>query len=196
MYKENLTNETTIFNKEIIHYKKIDSTQKEIWRRIENGNIQNGTIIISDIQTDGIGTHGRRWYTTEENNIAFSFVIFPYIQIEKLENLTTEIAEIIVQVFKENYDILVNIKTPNDLIVKDKKIGGILTESKTQGNIVKTLVIGIGINTNQILFNKDIEKIATSIKNEFGITINNMLIIKEFIKRFEKIMLKRMGEIR
>ena len=71
----------------IIHYKTIDSTQKEIWRKIENRDIKDKTLIMADIQTDGIGTHGRKWYTTEENNIAFSFVMYPHIEKNKLKRL-------------------------------------------------------------------------------------------------------------
>ena len=56
-------------------YKKIDSTQDEIWRRIKNGKINNGTLIMADIQENGRGTHGRVWHTDEEKNIAFSFLI-------------------------------------------------------------------------------------------------------------------------
>lgn len=168
-----------------IHYKIIDSTQKEVWRRIEDKNIKDKTIIIADIQTNGIGTHGRRWYTTEENNIAFSFVMFPHIEINKLEGLTIKIAQILLKVFKKIYNIDLNIKRPNDIIIKNKKLGGILTETKLQGNIVNTIVIGIGINTNQINFEEEIKNIATSIKKEFGIKINNKLIIEEFIKEFD-----------
>ena len=62
----------------VIHYKTIDSTQKEIWRRVKNGTIENKTIVIADIQTSGIGTHGRTWHTDEENNIAFS-VYFDFL---------------------------------------------------------------------------------------------------------------------
>ena len=54
------------------HYEKIDSTQKEVWRRLENG-----IIISADIQTDGIGTHGRKWYTSQKGNIAFSIGLMP-----------------------------------------------------------------------------------------------------------------------
>ena len=54
-------------------YHKIDSTQLEIWRRIKENKIENKTVIIADIQTNGKGTHGRKWHTDEGNNIAFSF---------------------------------------------------------------------------------------------------------------------------
>lgn len=178
--------ETKIIGKYIVHYKKIDSTQKEIWRRIEKDNIENGTLIMADMQTSGIGTHGRTWYTTDQNNIAFSFVVYPNVQIRKLENITIQIAKILVEIFELLYKIKLKIKSPNDIMIKNKKIGGILTQTKLHGENVKCLVIGIGVNTNQQDFQKELEDIATSIKNEYGIYIDNKKIITEFCKKFEK----------
>lgn len=185
---------TKWLGKETIYYKEIDSTQKEIWRRIENKNIDNGTLILADIQTDGIGTHGRKWYTSQKENIAFSFVIYPNIQIQKIENLTVEIAKTLLEVFQKIYSIQLAIKNPNDIIIKNKKVGGILAETKLRGEQIECLVIGIGINTNQQKFTKEIEKIATSIKNEFHIKVDNLEVITEFCNFFEQNMIKRMEE--
>lgn len=177
---------TKVIAKNIIHYQTIDSTQKEIWRRIDKGNIENGTMMIADLQTDAIGTHGRKWYTTETENIAFSFVMYPNINVEKLNHLTIEIAEIIVSVFQKMYQIRLEIKIPNDIVVGHKKIGGILTETTLQGESVKNLVIGIGMNTNQTCFEGEIADIASSIKNEFNIQVDNEKIIAEFCNQFEE----------
>lgn len=154
-----------------IHYKKIDSTQKEVWRRLENG-----IIVSADIQTEGIGTHGRTWYTTQKGNLAFSIGLEPNVSVRQLGNLTIEIAEIILEVFDTLYQIKLQIKHPNDIMINNQKVGGILTETKLQGEIVKQLVIGIGINTNN-------EEITTSIKKEFGIEIDNSKIIEELCQR-------------
>lgn len=181
---------TKFIGQNIIHYETIDSTQKEIWRRIEKNDIENGTIIIADIQEQAIGTHGRVWHTEKNNNIAFSFVIFPNCDIKKLENLTYEIAECLVSVFKKLYKIDIDIKLPNDLMINNKKVGGILTETKLQGNIVKSLVIGIGINTNQNEVSEEIKNISTSIKSEFEIEVNNYDVINEFCNDFEQIIIK------
>ena len=181
----NINLKTKYLGKEIFKFKEIDSTQKEIWRRIENEKIRNGSLIITENQNSGIGTHGRSWHT-DSNNITFSFSIFPNCNIRKLENLTYDIAEIFVEIFKDLYEVNLDIKIPNDLIIKGKKVGGILTETKLQGENVKVLVIGIGINTNSEKFPKELEKTATSIKNELNIEIDNLQVITEFCNRFEE----------
>ena len=167
-------------------YRKIDSTQLEIWRRIEANKIDNKTVVIADIQTNGKGTHGRKWYTDEVNNIAFSFFRQINCEIDKLDGLTTEMAQIILDIFKELYQVNLQIKLPNDIFYNDKKVGGILSETKVSGNIVKYIVVGIGINTCQTEFDTEIKNIATSIKNEFAIDVDRMKIIEEFCNRFEK----------
>ena len=167
-------------------YHKIDSTQLEIWRRIEENKIENKTVVIADIQTNGKGTHGRKWHTDEVNNIAFSFFRQINCEIDKLDGLTTEMAQIILDIFKELYQVNLQIKLPNDIFYNDKKVGGILSETKVSGNIVKYIVVGIGINTCQTKFDTEIKDIATSIKNEFEIDVDRMKIIEEFCNRFEK----------
>lgn len=91
----------------------------------------------------GSGTHGRKWFTDEKNNIAFSLLVEANCKIEKLEGLTVEIAETMVEVFEKLYGVSLGIKFPNDIVYQGKKLGGILTETKLQGELVKYLVIGI-----------------------------------------------------
>ncbi|HOZ54806.1 MAG TPA: hypothetical protein PK993_02000 [Clostridia bacterium] len=106
--------------------------------------------------------------------------------LENLEGLTIKLAKILLEVFKKIYKIELEIKSPNDLIINRKKVGGILTQTKSNKGFVKYVVIGIGINLNQLNFNDDIEKIATSIKKEFNIDINREKIISEFCNLLEK----------
>ena len=96
--------------KRIFHYKVIDSTQKEIYRRVESGDILSGDLIIADIQTNAIGTHGRRWYTDRENNIAFSLYVDLGENIKMLDGITIRIAEILKEIFKVIYDVDLTIK--------------------------------------------------------------------------------------
>ena len=136
------------------------------------------------------GTHNRKWYTDEKDNIAFSFYIETNCNLEKLNGITVEIAKTILEVFKNLYNIGLEIKEPNDIVCNRRKIAGILTQSKSIENTLKYLVIGIGINTNQQKFNEEISNIATSIKNEFNIEIDNEKVISEFCNLFENKIIK------
>lgn len=176
---------TKYLGRSVFYYEKIDSTQKEITRRAEKGKIENGTLIYADLQTEGIGTHGRRWYTSEKNNIAFSVFLELNCNIDLLNGLTRKIAEIILDIFEYKYDIYLQIKSPNDIYYNQKKLGGILTETKVEKNRVKSLIVGIGININKDFFEEDIKDIATSINKEFQINIDTKEFMSEFCNRFE-----------
>ena len=131
--KKNLKGlQTNYLGKNFYFFDNIDSTQTEIWRRIDNKKIKNGTIIMADIQTKGKGTHGRIWHTDEKNNIAFSMYIETNDVVELFEGITKEIAKTIQEILKSKYKINVEIKYPNDLMINGKKVGGILTESRVK----------------------------------------------------------------
>lgn len=189
MQSKNL--KTKFLGRNLIYHNKIDSTQSEIWRLIKKDEIINGTVVLADIQTDGKGTHGRTWYTEEENNIAFSLYITPNCNIKNLDGITLKIAQLIIGIFKDQYNIDLQIKLPNDIVFNGKKIGGILTETQTISEVVKYLVIGIGINTNKQSFNDEIKDIATSIRKEFNINVDTQSFVTEFCNRFEKEIFKR-----
>ncbi len=184
---------TKFLGRNCIFYNLIDSTQKEIWRLIEK-DVPTGTIVIANLQTEAYGTQGRKWYT-DENNIAFSLYIKLNHNIKRMDGVTVEIAETIIDVFFKLYNISLNIKSPNDIVFNSKKIGGILTESRIQKEKITDLVIGIGINTSQIVFYKELEGIATSIKKEFNIDVDVLKFIEEFCNQFERRILNRLGEV-
>lgn len=64
-------------------------------------------------------------------------------EVERLEGITIEIAETMIEVFENLYHISLDMKFPNDIVCNGKKIGGILTETKLMGNVVKYMVVGI-----------------------------------------------------
>ncbi|MCI9063926.1 MAG: biotin--[acetyl-CoA-carboxylase] ligase [Clostridia bacterium] len=172
----------------IITFDEIDSTQLEAKRMIENGSALNGTIIVAKNQTSGLGTHGRKWVSKKDESITFSIILEPNCHIDKLNNFTLDIAKCIVEVIYKKYNIKLDIKKPNDIVFNGKKIGGILTETKVLDFNVKYVIIGIGMNTNQVVFDDKIKDIATSIKKEFDININNDELISDISKRIYNIL--------
>ena len=101
--------------------------------------------LLQDCKLEVCGTHGRKWYTDEINNIAFSFFIETNCKIEKVEGITVEIAETMIDVLKKLYNIELQIKFPNDIVYNGRKIGGILTQTKLSGEMVKYIVVGVRV---------------------------------------------------
>ena len=179
---------TKVIGRNIIYYKEIDSTQTEMWRQ---NNLENGTMIIADKQTKGKGTHGRTWHKNCEQDVTFSLKLYMNCNIKKIEKITLDIAEIIIDEFKDLYNIQLEIKEPNDIIKNNKKIGGILTETKVSGNQIKEMVIGIGINIIKQDFPIELQGLASSIENETNIKTDRNIIIAEFCNRFEQLLIKK-----
>lgn len=182
---ENL--ETKKIGRNFLYYEEVDSTQKYAKRLAEESVIE-GTTIYADYQTAGIGTHNRKWYSEKGKNIAFTFLLYPNCNIKQLENLTLEIAEKIIEAIYELYKIKLDIKKPNDLIINEKKVGGILTETQISGETVKKLFVGIGINVHQTTFDNKICKIATSLQKEYPKTKFEIeAIVAKILNKLEKI---------
>ncbi len=119
-------------------------------------------------------------------NLTFNIIFSPDKPIKKINDLTIILAKCIVETLDKLYKIKVNIKKPNDIILNGKKLAGILTESISQGKIIKRIYIGIGINVNQENFDDELENIATSLKKEYKKDFSKYEILRKFLEIFEK----------
>ena len=177
---------TKKIGKDIIYFEEIDSTQ-DYAKSIARKDKVNGTIIITDMQTKGKGTKQRSWYTNRGSNITMSIIIKENLNISNLQGITVKIAECMKNAIKTLYNIELTIKEPNDLMLNNKKVSGILTESSIIGNKVEYLIIGIGLNVNEENFNEEIKYIATSLKKELKKQFSREEIIAKFIEELEKL---------
>lgn len=149
--------------------------------------LENGTVIIANKQTEGIGTHGRSWYTGSGDNIAMSMLFKPECDLSSLNNITVDVAQTIKKAIKNLYNIGLNIKYPNDLLLNGKKICGILTEINTISGKINYLIISLGFNVNEICFDEETIKIATSLKKEYNKNFDRKEIILKIIENINNI---------
>ena len=149
--------------------------------------LENGTVIIANKQTAGIGTHGRSWYTGSGDNIAMSMLFKPECDLSSLNNITVDVAQSIKKTIRNLYNIGLNIKYPNDLLLNGKKICGILTEINTISGKINYLIISLGFNVNEICFDEETIKIATSLKKEYNKNFDRKEIILKIIQNINNI---------
>ena len=179
---------TKIIGKKIEYFKEIESTHILAREIAKSEDKENKTkMLITEKQTGGIGTKGKSWYTGEGKNIATNIILYPKCKIEKLKNLTIEIAEKIKTAIYELYGYKLEIKKPNDLMVNGKKICGILTEIHTRGDKIEYLLISFGFNVNEDNFNEETNNIATSLKKETGKEYVREEILIKIIEKLEEI---------
>lgn len=177
---------TKKIGKQIEYYQEISSTHTYA-KKIATDTENDGKIIIAEKQTEGIGTQGRKWYTGIGKNIAMTIILHPKSKAKDLGSLTIRIAEAIQSAINQMYGYNLEIKYPNDLIIKGKKICGILTEIHTRGEKIEYLLISFGFNVNEDKFSEETKNIATSLKKEFNKEFEREEIIIKIIEKLEEI---------
>jgi BirA family biotin operon repressor/biotin-[acetyl-CoA-carboxylase] ligase len=160
-----------------------DSTNAEIERSLSTQPPEEDLVVIADSQTKGKGRLGRVWHSEPKTGIYLSTLIRPNITPKQLPFLTLMAGLATVIAVNEFIPQPALLKWPNDLLLKDKKIAGILCEY----HAVKypAVIIGIGINVNQIQFPTGLKDIATSLKLEFGKEINRTALVKSLIVQLD-----------
>jgi len=176
---------TSFLGKNIISLIEIDSTN-ELLKKLD-GKIFNGTIAITEKQTKGKGRRGRVWTSPFGTGLYFSIYLKPDLPVNVIPRLTI-LAGVAVCESLEKFDIKTNIKWPNDIMIGNKKIGGILSEMALEGNEINYVILGIGLNvhTNYDDFPIDFRDKAGSIKTETGKALSRRFLLNELVFNLEK----------
>ena len=142
-----------IFDK-IIHYKEVESTNDLLSELIEDKQIHNNLVVVSDYQINGKGQRQKKWYSAKNKNLLFSIYIRPDNYITTQQAYFSIITSLAIIYTLKNYikDSMIEIKSPNDILINGHKISGILIENKIQKKKIKRIIIGVGINVNQKRF--------------------------------------------
>jgi BirA family biotin operon repressor/biotin-[acetyl-CoA-carboxylase] ligase len=126
----------------------LDSTNLEAKRRAESGT-KAVTLIVADAQTAGRGRMGRTWESPKGKGLYFSLLLCPRVKPALAPLITLAAGLSLGITLKEMGAAPIIIKWPNDILLQEKKIAGILCEMKTMGTEVEYVVAGIGINLSQ-----------------------------------------------
>lgn len=165
--------DTTCIGRLAYYYSEVESTNMTAIKLAKEG-AEEGTIVISELQISGRGRLQRTWFTPK-GNIAISVILRP--SLSHLPQLVMMASLSVVRVVSSVCRVNAKIKWPNDVLIKGKKVCGILIESEVKKSEVNYSVIGIGMNVNlDPSLYPDIASLATSLSNEAGseISINTL----------------------
>ena len=184
--------DTLFIGQHILELDETESTNTYATNLIKEIQVAEGTVVFTHNQTKGRGQVGNTWQAEDGKNLTFSMVLHPgFLSVDKqfyLSKITSLAVFGMLTDFLNTslYDI--KIKWPNDILVNDRKIAGILIENMLRGNFLQSSVIGAGININQQSFN-NVDKKVTSL----GILLQKDFDLKEmlhiFCKHFEALYL-------
>ncbi|XMB71849.1 biotin--[acetyl-CoA-carboxylase] ligase [Mycoplasmatota bacterium WC30] len=163
-----------MIGKKICKFDTLESTNNYIKQNINI--LKHGDVVLARVQTKGRGRFGNTWDSVD-GNLYFSVLLKQVLSREDVFIYTIKSSVALVRTLN-HYNIESKIKYPNDILVNDKKISGILIESSGYENI-DYIVLGIGLNVNQRLFYGLQEK-ATSM----GLQTNNVYDIDDILNQF------------
>ncbi len=176
--------------REIYYYKETDSTNtraKELFRQ----GAAHGALVVAERQTRGRGRMGRVWESPQGEAIYMTTLLKPAVHPTEASMLTLVMALSLARTFQELYEAEagqegIQIKWPNDIVLKKKKITGILTEMSADMDEVHYVIIGTGINMNVTHIPEELQEKATSLLLGTGKKLKRSQVIGKAMQYFEQ----------
>ena len=182
---------TKIVGKKVYYFDTIDSTQNYAVEISKKKN-ENGSVVISQRQTAGRGRMNRKWITIK-GGLSMSVVLHPKFDasVSTLFPMAASLA--LATAIQKTINIKPNVKWPNDVVIKGKKVAGMIVDASIQSNLIESMVLGVGINFK--VDTKHLESQLKGTKNFYGVasllkiddTTNPLKIVQNFFSELEKI---------
>jgi BirA family biotin operon repressor/biotin-[acetyl-CoA-carboxylase] ligase len=177
---------TRFIGQEVIFYPALPSTNDAARQKAREG-AKEGTVVIAGEQTAGRGRIKRRWLSPP-GSVALSVVLYP--PLDYLPSLIMVASLAVAESIEEVTGLRTQLKWPNDVLINDKKVCGILVESEVRGKRVDYAVIGIGLNVNVRMAElADIALLATSLSDELGREVSRRDIVQSLLAHAERLYL-------
>jgi len=162
----------------VIELEQIGSTNNYARQLVRDKMPIEGTVIVTDEQTEGRGQRQNTWVSEPKKNLCCSYILRPVFLSAKNQFLLSAVTALAVSDVVSLLlldDKQVKIKWPNDILVDGKKIAGILIENSLRGTQIETSIIGVGLNVNQLLFPKEFNATSLQLLSKRKHTINDVL---------------------
>ena len=179
----------------LYYYEQIDSTNDEAFR-LGAGGSPEGTALIAECQSAGKGRMQRVWHSPAGANIYTSIILRPQFEVTRAPQISIAAGVAVAETLNRYCPDVVRIKWPNDVLIGERKVCGILAQMKLSGSKIDFVVLGMGINVNlqHAQFPEDIQSIATSLAIEAGREISRpelIISLYENLTKWYKILVVR-----
>lgn len=158
----------------------------DIARELALAGGEEGTIVLAREQTAGRGSKGRSWVSATDLGLYLSMILRPRIAPDKAAVLTLGAAVAVTETIKDEFNIDADIKWPNDVLIRNRKVCGILVESAIERESVLYAILGIGVNLTQHFFPVEIAESATSLLIECNREIGVHEFLPPLLKRLDR----------
>lgn len=176
---------TTTVPGKVVYVPRIDSTNR-LAKNLAIEGVENGTVVLTEHQSNGQGRLNRTWVSPFGKNVLFSIVFYPPVPPVEVFNFTLFTSLAVTKALREQTGIDAGIKWPNDVYVNGRKLGGVLTEFSAHQDRVNWAVVGVGININDDpTSNADLKEIATSVRRETGKTMRRVPLLQSILREID-----------
>ncbi|MBM3176864.1 MAG: biotin--[acetyl-CoA-carboxylase] ligase [Bacteroidetes bacterium] len=165
----------------VIFLPRTASTNSELQKFAQGGNLANGTVLITDEQYAGRGQAGNQWMSQSGVNLTFSIYLSDAGEVNAQFQLNIFITLGILDFLKKS-GLPAKVKWPNDILIHGKKICGILIENSIGGNRITHSIVGIGLNVNQ---QSDLPQGATSMAQLTGSALSLQKSFHDLLRSLE-----------
>ena len=177
--------DTEYIGRKFFYLEETDSTNLLLSKNVKEFK-DNGTVVLAESQSKGKGRIDRTWSSAKGLNLTFSILLTDKEILSIAPNIINLASSLSVATSIENlFQLNASLKWPNDVLIGNKKVAGILLESSTKGKSINRIIVGIGVNVNQVTFPTDFKIPATSVKNEFKLNVERELLLAEILNQFE-----------
>ena len=173
----------TLFGKRIYHFFKTDSTNR-VALELGHAGEPEGAVVLAEEQTAGRGRAGHSWHSERAAGIYVTLLLRPKLAPVQAPVLTMMAGLSAHAAVEALTGLAVDLKWPNDLMIRGKKAGGILTEMHADPGQVQFVVVGIGLNLNQERFPSELAGLATSLRQETGKSQSRMGLLVRLLREF------------
>ena len=147
-------------------------------------NSENGTVILAMIQTEGRGRLSRPW-ASPPGGIWMSLILKPKMPLSQVHQINMAVSVAVSKSIQNLYGLDAGIKWPNDILINERKVCGILMEVSAQVDRLDYAVVGLGINANVDVSGFPEEWKSTSIGHQLGVVVSRAELIQKILLEVE-----------
>jgi BirA family transcriptional regulator, biotin operon repressor / biotin---[acetyl-CoA-carboxylase] ligase len=191
---------TKVVGRDIRVFEQTTSTN-DVVEKLARDGVKEGVVVFAESQTKGRGRLGRVWTSPTRKGLWFSVLLRPDLRPQETTQLTVVAATALWRAIHEETGLSPEIKWPNDILLRGKKVVGILTELSAEVDRVKHVTLGVGVDVNLTANEMPVElrKIATSLRIESGKPVSRAdlatAILRELDRDYARICAGKFAEV-
>ena len=178
---------TAVIGKRVEAFELVPSTNDIVWSYAAKG-MPEGVTVLAEHQALGRGRHGRTWESTPRAGVLMSVLLRPELRPDSVQLLTVMAAVACAQSIQEQLRLPALIRWPNDVTIRERKVAGILVESRASAEGGAAFVMGVGVNVNTPAdsLSPQVRRTATSLAEQAGKRVDRIALVRSLLRSLDR----------